>query len=239
MEKEFVKYKNDMNKLSFKGFSKNDMNLFMSICSKVKEKGSNEIILDFDYLRSISGYTATAIDNFVKDLRKMSRSVMSVNCEITTENKIDIFNLFSRFIIDKNSQTLLVKINPEFTWLLNEFTDKIKGYTIFELYEFVGLQSKYAKNLYRILKQCRTTGVFIFNNIDDFRLKLNVPETYTNKKMTQKVIKPAITEIQHLNQSFKNFKCEPLYLPKRGKPLAGYKFTWEPEKSRSQENNEI
>lgn len=229
MARELVKYKNDMNKLSFKGFSKNDMNLFMSICSKVKEKESNEIILDFDSLRTISGYTATAIDNFIKDLRKMSRDVMSVNCEIITENKIDMFNLFSRFTIDKDTQTLTVRINSEFTWLLNEFTDKMKGYTTFELYEFVGLQSRYTKNLYRILKQWRTNGEFTFNSIDDFKLKLDVPESYTNKKITQKVIKPAVTEMQELDKSFKNFKCEPLYLHKRGKPLAGYKFTWEPE----------
>jgi len=55
-----------------------------------------------------------------------------------------------------------IKINPDFAWLLNEFTDKMKGYTIFELQESVGLQSKYAKNLYRILKQWRTKGGFVF-----------------------------------------------------------------------------
>ena len=56
-----------------------------------------------------------------------------------------MFNLFSRFTIDKDQQTLTVRVNPEFTWLLNEFTDKLKGYTVFELKEFIELQSKYAK----------------------------------------------------------------------------------------------
>ncbi len=234
MAKEVVKYKNDLNKLSFKGFTKNDMNLFMAICSKVKEKGKNEVIIDFEYLRSISGYTATAINCFVRDLRKMSKDVMSVNCEIITDNKIDMFNLFSRFTIDKDKQILTVRINSEFTWLLNEFTDKLKGYTIFELQEFVGLQSKYAKNLYRILKQWRTTGEFVFNNVDVFRKKMDVPDTYTNKRLMEKVIKPAVTEIRELDNSFQNFKCEPIYLHKRGKPLAGYKFTWKPEDRKNQ-----
>ena len=234
MKKEFVKYKNDMNKLSFKGFTKNDMNLFMAVCSKVKEKGTNEVMLEFEYLRSISRYTATALDSFIKDLRKMSKDVMSVNCEIITENKIDMFNLFSRFIIDKENQTLTVKINPEFIWLLNEFTDQMNGYTIFELEEFVCLQSKYAKNLYRILKQWRTTGEFVFNNIDDFRLKLDVPESYANRRLMEKIIKPSVTEIQELDKSFRNFKCEPIYLHKRGRPLTGYKFTWEPENRKTQ-----
>ena len=236
MAKEFVKYKNDMNKLSFKKFTKNDMNLFMAVCSKVKENGKNEVVLDFEYLRAISGYTATAIDNFIKDLRKMSKDVMSVNCEIITDNRIDMFNLFSRFTIDKDKQILIVKINSEFTWLLNEFTDKIKGYTIFELQEFVGLQSKYAKNLYRILKQWRTTGEFVFNSVELFRSKLDVPDSYANRRLMEKVIKPAVKEIQNLDKSFKNFKCEPLYLHRRGKPLAGYKFTWEPEKTKSNQD---
>lgn len=105
----------------------------------------------------------------------------------------------------------------------------MKGYTIFELQEFVGLQSKYAKNLYRILKQWRTTGEFVFYNIDNLRLKLDVPDSYANKRLMEKVIKPAVIEIQELDKSFENFNCEPLYLHKSGKPLAGYKFTWKPE----------
>lgn len=236
MSKEIVKYKNDMNKLSFKGFTKNDMNLFMSVCSNVKENGKNEVIMDFEYLRTISGYTATAIESFTKDLRKMSKDVMAVNCEIITENKIDMFNLFSRFTIDKDQQTLTVRVNPEFTWLLNEFTDKLKGYTVFELKEFIELQSKYAKNLYRILKQWRTTGEFVFNNIDDFRIKLDVPESYENRRLMEKIIKPALSEIQSLDKSFRNIKCESIYLRKRGRPVAGYKFTWIPEKQKKSSN---
>ena len=229
MSREIVKYKNDMNKLSFKGFTKNDMNLFMAVCSKVKEREKNEIVLDFEYLRFISGYTATAINSFINDLRKMSKDVMSVNCEIISDNKIDMFNLFSRFTIDRENQILTVKVNEEFTWLLNEFTDSMKGYTTFELQEFVGLQSKYAKNLYRILKQWRTKGEFVFNSIDEFRNKMDVPESYANRRLMEKIIKQAVAEIHELDRSFKNFKCEPLYLYKRGSPLAGYKFTWEPE----------
>lgn len=232
--KNIVKYKNDMNKLNFHGLKKNDMNLFMAICSKVKEKGENTVVIDFDYLRKISNYTGHTINGFMKDLRTMSLKIMAVNCEILNENGgFILFHIFDKFVADPEKSTLTVKINSDFAWLLNEFTDKIKGYTTFELYEFVGLQSKYAKNLYRILKQWRTTGEFTFKSIDDFRIKIDVPETYTNKKMTQKVIKPAITEIQNLDKSFRNFKCEPLYLHKRGKPLAGYKFTWEPESNKN------
>ena len=109
--------------------------------------------------------------------------------------------------------------------MLNEFTDKIKGYTIFELQEFVGLQSKYVKTFYRLLKQWRSTEQYIFNNIDDFREKMDVPKTYSNMHLMTKIIEPTVKELKKLDKSFINFKCEPLYAKKRGKSLVGYKFT--------------
>ena len=229
MPKEVVKYKNDMNKLNFKGLGKSDMNLFIAICSKVKEQGENTIFIDFDYLRKISNYTGHTIDGFISDLKRMSQRIMAVNCEIITNNGgFDIFHLFNRFTADPKTQMLMVKIDPDFVWLLNEFTDR---YTTFELQEFVKLQSKYAKTLYRILKQWRSTGQYIFNDIGDFRERMDVPEAYNSKRLMEKVITPAVREISRLDKSFINFKCEPLYAKKRGKPLAGYKFTWEAEKA--------
>lgn len=227
MSREIVQFKNDMNKLSFKNFTKNDMNLFMAVCAKIKQQNDNIVVLNFDFLRSISGYTATSVETFIKDLKKMSRDVMAVNCEIITGNRIDLFNLFMQFTIDRDNNLLTVKVNPDFTWLLNEFT---QGYTTFELQEFVRLQSKYAKTLYRILKQWRSTGQYIFNDIGDFREKMDVPKAYSNMRLMTKIIEPAVKEINKLDKSFINFKCEPLYAKKRGKPLAGYKFTWKPEK---------
>ena len=221
-----------MNKLSFKNFTKNDMNLFMAVCAKVKQQNDNTVVLSFEFLRSISGYTATAVETFIKDLKKMSKDVMAVNCEIITGNKIDIFNLFIQFTIDRDNDLLTVKVNPDFTWLLNEFT---QGYTAFELQEFVKLQSKYAKTLYRILKQWRGTGQYVFNDISDFRQRMDVPEAYSNMRLMTKIIGPAVKEISKLDKSFIDFKCEPLYAKKRGKPLAGYKFTWKPEKPEPKE----
>lgn len=225
-----VKYKNDMNKLSFKGFTKNDMNLFLAICAAVKEKGNSEITLSFEYLRRISGYTATAIDVFVKDLRKMSKDVLSVNCEIITENKIDMFNLFSRFTIDRNEQILTVKINDEFLWLLNEFTDQCKGYTAFELQEFISLESRYSKNLYRLLKQWKSTGEYMCS-VEDFREKLDVPNSYANKRLVDKVIRPAIQELSE-RHCFENLNFTTIHAPRRGRPVIAYVFTYAPNKQK-------
>lgn len=236
MSKEVVKYKNDMNKLNFKGLGKSDMNLFMAICSKVKEQEENIISIDFDDLRQISNYTGHTINGFINDLKCMSKRIMAVNCEVLTSNGgFDIFYLFNRFIANPETKILTVKINPDFAWLLNEFTNR---YTTFELKEFVKLQSKYAKTLYRILKQWKSTGQYIFNDIGDFREKMDVPEAYNSKRLMEKIITPAVSEISKLDNSFINFRCQPLYAKKRGKPLAGYKFTWNPEKTEPREFSE-
>lgn len=234
--KNAVKYKNDMNKLNFHGLRKNDMNLFMAICSEVKEKGDNTIIIEFDKLRKMSNYTGHKHADFIRDLIVMCKKIMSINCELTDNDGFVLFNIFETFIADGESSTLTIKINPDFLWLLNEFTDTIKGYTIFELQEFVGLKSRYAKNLYRILKQWRTKGEFIFHSIDEFKLKLDVPNSYENKRLKEKIINPAVSEIVKLDKSFKNFKCESLYLKKQGKPLEGYRFTWIPERTKQIDN---
>jgi len=231
MAKEIVKYKNDMNRLNFKGLRKSDMNLFMAICSKVKEQGDNVISIDFDYLRQISNYTGHTINGFVSDLKHMCQRIMAINCEIIMDNGgFNIFTLFQQFIADPETHILTVKINSDFTWLLNEFTDR---YTTFELQEFIKLQSKYAKNLYRILKQWRTVGQYTFNDINEFREKMDVPKAYSSKRLMEKVITPAVKELDKLDKSFINFACEPLYAKRRGKPLAGYKFTWKPEQKQS------
>ena len=60
--------------------------------------------------------------------------------------------------------------------------------------EFVGLQSKYVKTFYRLLKQWRSTEQYIFNNIDDFREKMDVPKPYSNMRLMTKIIEPTVKE---------------------------------------------
>ena len=224
---ELVKYQNDMNQLSFKGFTQTSMNMFMALCSKVKDRGTKDLVLDFGYIKKISRYDEKKLtkEDFVKDLTKMNEQLMSVNCKIITENKIIMFVLFPTFVIDEEKETLTVAVNEKFEWLLNDMS----RYTIFELEEYVDLKSKYAKNLYRLMKQWRCDGEFTFHNIENFRELMDVPTTYTNKYMMERCVNVAIEEISKLDKSFNGFKCTPEYWRKRGKPLKSLTFTWEPD----------
>lgn len=158
---------------------------------------------------------------FVEDLKRMNEKLMKITCALKTDTEIIMFVLFPTFAINK--QTLTVSVNERFRFILNEL---VKNFTRFDLQEFVTLESKYSKSLYRLLKQYRTTGKYE-TEVNDFRLKMDCPESYNNKHFMQNIINPALKNLQGY---FQNLQCEPKYAHKRGNPVLGYIFTFTPEK---------
>lgn len=228
---EIVKYNNQMNKLSFSGFTKTHMDFFMAICSKVKNQGTDEIHIKTHELKEIARFEKGGGRDFFEELDAMTDQLQHMNGKIVDRTpghrKFVKFTLFPTFECDEDGEWLTVKVNDRFAHLLNEF----ENYTTFELAEFIELKSKYSKNLYRQLKQWRTIGKYVFHDLEEFRRLMDIPVSYTNKLMMQKCVNPAIEEISALDKSFKNFKCEPKYARKRGKPLNELVFTWKPERN--------
>ena len=84
--KNIVKYKNDMNKLNFHGLRKNDMNLFMAICSKVKEKG--EIAVEPKKLQSkVKSETTTKTKKVESKAKSAKATEGSKTAQKTTATK--------------------------------------------------------------------------------------------------------------------------------------------------------
>ena len=219
---EVVKYDNYMNGLKFTGFTATDFNFLMLLCSKMRDKDVIEVIIPFEELREKTGYTRTSIQKFRTDLERMNEKLMKVTCKLKTETKTLMFVLFPTFEIDLDSQTLTVCVNEKFKFILNEI---IKNFTRFNLDEFIKLDSKYSKSLYRLLKQFKSTGKFE-SKLDDFRDKMDIPISYTNRDVMSKVINPSLKELQTY---FTDLQCTTKYARKRGKPVTGYIFTFEPE----------
>ena len=219
---EIVKYDNYMNSLNFKGFTSTDFNFLMVLCSKLREKDVTEIVVSFEELRLKTGYKQTAINRFVSDLERMNKKLMEITCSLKTDSKIIMFILFTTFEIDIENQLLIVSINQKFRFILN---DLLKNFTRFELDEFVGLESKYTKNLYRILKQYRSTGYYE-TDIKNFRKMMDIPDSYENRDITSKIIGNCLKE---LDGYFQNLRCNTKYAYKRGRPVTGYIFAFTPE----------
>lgn len=230
---EIVKYDNYMNALKFTAFTTTDFNFLMALCSRMRDKDINKITFSFSELRSITEYKkSNSIKQFVADLEHMNEKLMKVTCKLRTETEIIMFVLFPTFVINLNEQTLTVAVNEHFKFILNEL---VKNFTRFELKDFISLQSKYSKTLFRLLKQFKTTGTYEAT-VSDFRAKMGCPVAYNNKQFMQNVINPTLAELQNY---FQDLQCTVKYENKRGKPVSGYIFTFKPEQITKPELKEI
>lgn len=222
---EVVKYENYMNSLRFKGFTAVDFNFLMMLCSKMRDKRTNILEFTFTELKRITDYpTKNSTKRFVSDILRMNDKLMSMKCLLKKDDEIFQFVLFPTFSLNEKKEILTVSVNERFMFILNDIT---RNFTRFELEQFVKIESKHAKNLYRLLKQYRTTGILEIV-LNDFREKMDCPESYTNKHVMDKIIKPSIKELRE-KKYFHNLQCTTKYAHKRGKPVIGYKFTFTPE----------
>jgi len=221
---EMVKYHNHMNMVNFNGFNAVELDLLLSICAKIRDEDTKTIIYDFDDLRELSKYTATAIKSFIKDLKSTYQKLIRLTFCVGTETEFTEFVLFTKYKVSAINQEVTISVNQEFSYILNELT---ANFTRFELDEFISLQSKYAKNLYRLLKQFRSTGRVYFT-IDDFKNKLDIPKSYKIAHIDQKILKPIKNELSPL---FQNFSIEKVKSRKRGTPVTHINFSFTPQKS--------
>ena len=191
---EIVKYHNYINSLKFTGFTVTDFNFLIMLCSRMRDKDVNRVTFNFMELRELTNYKkSNSVNQFVTDLKKMNEKLMNVTCSLETESEVIMFVLFPTFIINKNEQTLTVSVNEKFKFILNEL---IKNFTRFDLKEFVTLESKYSKSLYRLLKQYRTTGKYEIT-VNDLKTKMDCPKSYNNKQFMQNIINPAVNSLQN------------------------------------------
>ena len=223
---EVVKYDNYMNKLRFTGFNIIDFNFLMVLCNKLRDKDASIVTISFAEIREKTGYTQTALKQFVSDLKRMNEKLMKITCSLETETEIIMFVLFPTFKIDLENQLLTVAVNEKFKFILNEL---VKNFTRFDLDEFIKLDSKYSKTLYRLLKQFRQTGKYE-TSVTEFREKMDCPVSYNNKQFMQSVINRAVKELRE-KSCFSNLKCMVQYAKKKGKPVVGYTFTFDAEES--------
>lgn len=202
MANEVVKYDNRINNVAFTNFTANELDIFLSICSVMKEKGEEKIELSFEKLRQLTKYTQTSNSVFVRDLNTTYDKLISTKFSFEPKKGVYTkFVLFTKYTIDTNNQTVQIAVNSEFKELLNEIT---KNFTHFELEEFTQISGTYPKQLYRLLKQWKTTGLWEVQ-IDEFRRLMDIPEWYQMTHIDARILKPSIKELRKL-KDFENLR---------------------------------
>lgn len=226
-DEKLVVYDNYLNKLSFKEFTEYDLSFFMVICERMRDLGEELQTFDYDMLMDLLEWDRSkSLDIFHRDLQRMCERLRHVGAtiEIDSDN-FTAFNLFSTFEGHKKTRTLDVQVNPRFKHILNKLSG---NFTEFELVEYIRLDGKYSKLLYQHLKQYRRTGWWQIS-VDDIRRELAIPNTYQNKHIMDKVIKPS-QELIKKCKGFGDLEVEVIQSPRRGRKVEGYKFKWTPDK---------
>ena len=224
--KDIVKYDNYFNSINFNGLKSNELNVIMALCAKMKEKGTECVKFTYSELKEAMFVKHITDEELKTIIKSASNKLRDVNGEIILPDGREVdFNLFPTRINDPNERTFTIRVNNDVSFILNDLT---KNFTLFELSEFVSLNSKYSKHLYRLLKRFRTTGKLVVDDIEDFKMKLGSPKSYKTKDFKKFVLDVAMNELKE-KEYFKNLKVEPKTAKKRGSPVIAYTFTFEAE----------
>ncbi|MDO7803292.1 replication initiation protein [Pediococcus acidilactici] len=226
MSNEIVKYDPELNTIPLRKFTPVEMNLFFSIISRMRDKGDETVRFSFDQLKELSAYKPTANNRFIDDIESTYQKILGLRFGRRSKDGLhrEFFVMFTEFEINgrTNNPYVDIKIYPKAIKLLNE----LESWVRYALTEFRDLKSSYAKTMFRLLKQFRTTGYAYFS-IEDFNELLDVPKSYKSSNINQSVLKPIKEELTPL---FRGLTIRKKYGKGRGKPVIGYTFTWKPEK---------
>lgn len=222
MSELIVKYDNYLNQLALSSFTAVELDLLMTICSKMKNQELNIVSLSFDEIRELSEYSRSSNEDLIKSLKETNLKLSKIACTLENESDVIQFVLFTTFWIQKKEKKLTIQVNPDFSFVLNALD---KNFTRFELSEFIRLNGRYSKQLYRLLKQFRSTGELQIT-LQELRNKMDIPESYDLRDIREKVLKPALKE---LSPCFKDLKFEAKKEKRRGNPVTGYIFTFKKE----------
>lgn len=179
-------------------FNSKEMDLFFSICAKMKNQSTGTVRFDFEDLKELSDYKMTATSHFIKDLDNVYTKMLGLNYREENEKKIKRFVLFTGFEIDKEDMYVEISVNPNLEYVLNQLTNE---FTQFELQEFTSLSSSYSKTMYRLLKQFKSTGYYTVK-MEEFRDLLDIPASYRMGNIDQQILNPIKKELTQFFDPF-------------------------------------
>lgn len=222
---EVVEHSNNMNTVALRKFTPVELDLFMTLCHKMKRKSVDVITFSFSDLKKLCGFTSTDISDFVMALDNTYNKLIQTNIKIGNDEKWTRFVLFTKYTIDTLNQEITIGVNKEFQYVLNDLSSQ---FTRFELQEFIDLKSSYAKECYRRLKQFRTQGWWEVP-IDEFRRVLDVPDTYRMCDIDRWVLKPIEKELKAVFNDFNIIKKYKNGRGRGGKVVSALRFDFEKE----------
>ncbi|EBQ5966709.1 replication initiation protein [Salmonella enterica subsp. enterica serovar Enteritidis] len=206
----YTTYHNNTNKVNLGKLSEREANLLFAIFQKLKDQGNTLIRFEpQDLKRMIMVKSNLTNRQLLQILKNLLDNISGANFWIIREHVENgeiyedhtSYMLFKQFDIriHKPTQTieyLEVQLNDSYQYLLNNLG--MGGqYTSFNLLEFQRVRGKYAKTLYRLLKQYKSTGILSVE-WTQFMDLLDIPKDYEMRNIDQKVLTPALKELHKI-----------------------------------------
>ena len=237
---EIVKYGNVLNVMPMPKLYAKEMDIFMQVISKMQFTDKQELVFDgfefFKELKKLPQNKEQTYEYLFEAFSEFAGKILGFKIEYYDEptDTQYAFVCFDSLKFDYSTSKVHIHAQKDFYNIIKNYK---LGFTSFELLEFADLSSTYTKILYRLLKQFRTTGVFVIS-IEKFRELMQIPESYGMNDIDARVLNQAIKELSAertlLNQQripFKDLKCEKIKGEGRGRGgvVKGLKFTFKKE----------
>ncbi|NHB51953.1 RepB family plasmid replication initiator protein [Helicobacter pylori] len=204
----YTTYHNNANKVNLGKLSEREANLLFAIFQRLKDQGNTLIRFEPQDLKRMLGIKIS-YDNLTRTARSMWNKVKTADFwevrdiivngrECVSEKNYMLFQV-CEIVSDKETREFLymdIQLNTGYNYLLNNLG--MGGqYTSFKLLEFQRVRGKYAKTLYRLLKQYKSTGILSVE-WTQFRELLDIPKDYEMRNIDQKVLTPSLKELRKI-----------------------------------------
>ncbi|MGL2370069.1 replication initiation protein [Helicobacter pylori] len=202
-DKTYITYHNNTNKVNLGKLSEREANLLFAIFQKLKDQGNTLIRFEPQDLKRMLNIDISN-ERLSEVVIKLWDSIKTADFWKISETETSIiqenYMLFSRCKIELNKPSkdlkyLEIQLNDNYQYLLNNLG--MGQYTSFNLLEFQKVRGKYAKTLYRLLKQYKSTGILSVE-WSQFRELLDIPKDYDMRSIDNFVLKIALKELRKI-----------------------------------------
>lgn len=189
-----LRYANAFNQLALPHLTPRQLNILRTLLLLAKQEKSTVVVVNFDRLAPL-----THVSHFsVRFVRQLGEKLTW--CVLPNHSQSQFFTVFE---IDEKRGVLSYALAPAVAQLLSV---PVSQYTSVDD-TYMRLRSRYAKEVYRHLRQFRRTGVWRVS-LRQFRRLVSVPASFDLSALTHRVLDPVLRELADMG-----LRVEKIYQP--------------------------
>ena len=227
---EVVKYSNELHELKFNSMNEAQQNVFFTLLQQFRNTDGYTLELDFNKVFELAQIANSS--SYRKEiLDKLGRlQEFKFRYQINELGDLQQDVIFPSVRTDSRNRVLKIRVSEGFKE--RYINSPLKGWTRYELAEFVGLNGTYTKTIYRYLKQFRSSGRWRIR-YDDFKELLGIPESYQSCDIDKRILKPTLKELSAERNLFDQrrtpFKKLVVKKHKKGREIEALEFCFMPQ----------